>query len=398
MILRKVVGRTMAEALERVRKEVGPEAIIVETSFAGGVATVIAKGEASQTQTAPENPWRGTAYPREEPEPKSVYPEGFRPFAEGMADFGLSTKLIKILLRAVKGLDPHLLKKGNPSLQGVLRRVLAGLIPTASTAPSLGGPGPQPGGAARSAEARMGVPLGGVPAFPLGGVPASMAQLAGGAGPLQAGAAPAAGQRMGVPLGGPRAVALVGPTGVGKTTTLAKLAAQASIHQDLSVGIISTDTFRIAAVEQLRAFAEMMGAPFRVAFTPQDLRAALRELQHHDRIYIDTTGRSPKDAASLKAMRGFFAELPIEVHLCLSAGTRRRDLVATLRAFEPFEPRYIALTKWDETLAPGEALSLAIERNLPLSWITNGQNVPEDLLPAEGNILAEAAIKETVPA
>jgi flagellar biosynthesis protein FlhF len=341
MILRKVVGSTMAEALERVRKEVGPDAIIVETSFAGGVATVIAKREANRAQEAPHNPWKGTPFIPEAIEPKLVLPEGFRPFAECMAEFGISQKLIKILLRAVKGLDPHLLKKGNPSLQGVLRRVLAGLIPTAGTG---------------------GTSLGGQPTQPS------------------------------------KVIALVGPTGVGKTTTLAKLAAQSTIHQDLSVGIISTDTFRIAAVEQLRAFAEMMGAPFRVAFTPQDLRATLREFQHKDRIFIDTTGRSPKDAASLKAMRGFLADMPIEVHLCLSAGTRRRDLIATLRAFEPFEPRYLTLTKWDETLAPGEALSLAIERNLPLSWITNGQNVPEDLLPAEGTILAEAAIQETANA
>ncbi len=344
MILRKVVGRTMAEALERVRKEVGPEAIIVETSFAGGVATVIAKREANQANQAPANPWRGTPYDRDRPEPKLVFPEGFRPFAESMAEFGISQKLIKVLLRAVKGLDPHLLKKGSPSLRAVLRRVLAGLIPTAGLGSSSAGR----------------IALGGK------AIPTS------------------------------KALALVGPTGVGKTTTLAKLAAQATIHEDMSVGIISTDTFRIAAVEQLRAFAEMMGAPFRVAFTPQDLRAALREFQHHDRIFIDTTGRSPKDAASLKAMRGFFADMPIQVHLCLSAGTRRRDLLATLRAFEPFEPSYLALTKWDETVAPGEALSLAIERNLPLSWITNGQNVPEDLLPAEGTIIAEAAIQESV--
>ncbi len=341
MILRKVVGRTMAEALERVRKEVGSDAIIVETSFSGGVATVIAKREPHPPQDAPENPWKGTPYVLEQPEPKLVLPVGFRPFAEELAEFGLSQKLIKILLRAVKGLDPHLLKKGNPSLPGVLRRVLAGLIPTAGDS----------GTALRSQ-----------------------------------------------PTPRSKALALVGPTGVGKTTTLAKLAAQATIHQDLSVGIISTDTFRIAAVEQLRAFAEMMGAPFRVAFTPQDLRAALREFQHHDRIFIDTTGRSPKDAASLKAMRGFLADMPIEVHLCLSAGTRRRDLIANLRAFQPFEPSFITLTKWDETLAPGEALSLAIERNIPLSWITNGQNVPEDLLPAEGAIIAKAAIQETIPA
>jgi flagellar biosynthesis protein FlhF len=191
-----------------------------------------------------------------------------------------------------------------------------------------------------------------------------------------------------------RIAAFVGPTGVGKTTTLAKLAARDATLRGRTVGIVTTDTFRIAAVEQLRAFAEMMGARFRVAFTPQDLRAAVAEMEDADRIYIDTSGRSPSDKSSLSAMRGLFRGLDAGVQLCLQASSRRADLEDNLAAFAVFEPQAIVVTKWDETRIPGEVVSLAIEHDVPVSFVTNGQRVPEDGWDANAARIAASLLED----
>ncbi len=186
----------------------------------------------------------------------------------------------------------------------------------------------------------------------------------------------------------PRHLALVGSTGVGKTTTLAKLASLASIEHGESVAILTTDTYRIAAVEQLRAFADMLDVPFRVAFTPQDLRAGLREFSDHDRVFVDTSGRSPRDRKSLRAMRGLLCYGSIETALCLPAGCRRQDAEDAVAAFGPFEPRSLLLTKWDETRVPGEVIGLAIEHGTPVSYVTDGQRVPEDIRVARATDIA----------
>ena len=321
MILRRIVGRTMAEALARVEREVGKDALIVETGFEGGLATVIARRseEPAPTAVRPEK-----ATHQEHPQ----YKDGYRHVAERLEDFGLGTRLIDVLYRAVRGLHPHLLQEGDPSLPRIVQRVLAGLVPTQ----------PRTSGA-------------------------------------------------------PQRVALVGPTGVGKTTTLAKLAARDVIEKHASVAVLSLDTFRIAAVEQLRAFAEMLQAPFDVIFTPQDLDQALARYADMDRIYIDTTGRSPRDENSLRTMQGYLRKhRGIDVRLCIPAGARRRDLERVREAFGIFRPSSLVLTKWDETEAPGEAVAMAIEHEMPLSHITNGQRVPEDLLLADPASIASEAL------
>ena len=187
-----------------------------------------------------------------------------------------------------------------------------------------------------------------------------------------------------------RVLALVGPTGVGKTTTLAKLAARAIRDQDETVAIVTIDTYRVAAVEQLRAFAEMLGAPFEVAFTPMDLRRAVHRHGDVDRIFIDTTGRSPYDSDSIGVLEGTLGAADPGIALCLAAGTRRRDGISVLQGFESLHPDCLIITKWDETDCPGECLSLAIERGLPIARITVGQEVPEDILTVGSKELARA--------
>ncbi|MEO0480579.1 MAG: AAA family ATPase [Planctomycetota bacterium] len=189
-----------------------------------------------------------------------------------------------------------------------------------------------------------------------------------------------------------RTVAVVGPTGVGKTTTIAKLAAAADQRGE-SVAILTLDTYRVGAVEQLRAYADLLNVPCEVAFTPSDLARHLERFADRDRVFIDTTGRSPFDRKALDHLRAHLGRNPIATTLCLPASSRRVDAQRALEAFAPPTPSSMVLTKWDETDAPGEVLGLAIERKLPISHITVGQEVPEDIVPANRTSLALRAFE-----
>jgi flagellar biosynthesis protein FlhF len=188
-----------------------------------------------------------------------------------------------------------------------------------------------------------------------------------------------------------RVVAFVGPTGAGKTTTLAKLAALAARDAGERLALVTLDTYRVAAVEQLRAYAEMLAVPLEVAFTPMDLRAALQKHRDADRVLIDTGGRGPFDRGALDALAGSLRPARARLALCLPASARRDDATLALEAFARGEPDAVVLTKWDETRTPGETLALAIELGLPLSHVAVGQQVPEDIVRADGGALAAAA-------
>jgi len=190
-----------------------------------------------------------------------------------------------------------------------------------------------------------------------------------------------------------RRLALLGPTGVGKTTTLAKLAARAQRERGESVAILTIDTYRVAAVEQLRAYADMLQVPFEVAFTPLDVKRALQRFAHVDRVFVDTSGRGPFDHEALAQARGTLEGARAAGLLCLPAGLRRADAEATLAAFEPLGVDAVALTKWDETTVPGEVLSVCIEGGIPLACVTVGQEVPADLIAADAGALAASALR-----
>ncbi|MCC6494351.1 MAG: flagellar biosynthesis protein FlhF [Pirellulales bacterium] len=189
--------------------------------------------------------------------------------------------------------------------------------------------------------------------------------------------------------GAGRIVALVGPTGVGKTTTIAKLAANYRLRDNRRVGLITVDTYRIAAVEQLRTYAEIIDLPMEVVSTPREVREAVERMRDYDLILMDTAGRSPRDEVRIRELRTMLAEArPDEVHLVLSSAASSRGLTAAVDNFAPAGVTSLIITKLDEATGLGGLVTLARHSRLPLSYLTNGQNVPDDITVAERRQLA----------
>ncbi len=176
-------------------------------------------------------------------------------------------------------------------------------------------------------------------------------------------------------------IAFVGPTGVGKTTTLAKVCAHYLATKSKSVALITIDTYRIAAVEQLKIYGEIMGLPVDVVFTPEQMEEALARHQDKELILIDTAGRNPRDSFNIDELATFLTpEMDIEKHLVLSAATREREKLGLART---------VFTKLDECFTLGTVLNIQLQNPAPLSWLTNGQRVPEDLVHISPRKVAE---------
>lgn len=191
-------------------------------------------------------------------------------------------------------------------------------------------------------------------------------------------------------------IALVGPTGVGKTTTLAKIAAGYLSHHSPSIALITVDTYRIAAVEQLKVYGELMRLPVEVVITPEQLQRAIDRHQDKELILIDTAGRSPKDHLSIDDIDTFFPpELSIDKHLVLSATTRDEELYETVRKFDKLKIDHTILTKIDECSHLGVILNLQIQNKTPISYIAHGQRVPEDIFIAEKMKIAELILPQS---
>lgn len=182
---------------------------------------------------------------------------------------------------------------------------------------------------------------------------------------------------------GSRTQIFIGPTGVGKTTTLAKLAARFSLQNQEKVGLITIDHYRIGAVEQLRSYSEIMDLPLEVVMNPQDLFKVMMRLEACDRILIDTAGRSTGNKEQLDDLGSYLDMLqPADIHLVLSATTRRQDVNYIAECFKPLKYNRLIVTKLDETNAYGTVINSAYYTKMPLVYLTDGQRVPEDLKPA----------------
>ncbi len=186
-----------------------------------------------------------------------------------------------------------------------------------------------------------------------------------------------------------RLVALVGPTGVGKTTTIAKLAAQFRLKEKRKVGLITVDTYRIAAVEQLRTYADIIDLPMSVVSTPREMREAVATMGDLDLVLMDTAGRSPRDEVKIQELKSLLAEAEAdEVHLVLSGTAGAASLVRTAEQFSNVGVTTLLLTKLDEASGLGNLLPLLRSSGLPLSYVTDGQDVPDDIEPADSRRLA----------
>lgn len=175
-------------------------------------------------------------------------------------------------------------------------------------------------------------------------------------------------------------VALIGPTGVGKTTTIAKLAANFRLRERRRVGLITVDTYRVAAVEQLRTYAEIIDLPMEVVSTPREMRAAVDRLSDQELVLVDTAGRSPTDEVRIQELRALLNEArAAEVHLVLSSVASANTLKRTIERFACALPTSLLFTKLDEALACGNLLEVLLETGLPVSYLTDGQNVPDDI-------------------
>ncbi|HSW46085.1 MAG TPA: flagellar biosynthesis protein FlhF [Phycisphaerae bacterium] len=231
------------------------------------------------------------------------------------------------------------------------------------------------------------------------------------------------------PGAGPKIVALVGPTGVGKTTTIAKLAAHFKLREGKRVGLITTDTYRIAAVDQLRAYADIMSLPLEVVLTPEELTQAIERLGPCDLILIDTSGRSHRDAQRLgdlkafleavrmavaeagkagqedagkrrkgrrtraKAAGGLPAGVSLEVHLLLSCACDQAQLLQVAERFSMLGVDRAVFTKLDEAVGLGVVLNVARRLDMQLSYLTTGQDVPDDIEVGHRRSIAERLLK-----
>jgi flagellar biosynthesis protein FlhF len=196
-------------------------------------------------------------------------------------------------------------------------------------------------------------------------------------------------------VGTRRIVALVGPTGVGKTTTVAKLAANFKLVHGVRVGLVTVDTYRIAAVEQLRTYAEIIDLPLSVVNDPSEMTRALDELGTVDLVFIDTAGRSPRDEVKIRELSEFLLQArPDEVHLVLSAVAGQRSLQAAVERFAMVQVDRLILTKLDEADSLGGVLAVLGLSSRPVSYLTTGQAVPDDIEPADRMRLARLILKQ----
>ena len=189
-----------------------------------------------------------------------------------------------------------------------------------------------------------------------------------------------------------RVEVFVGPPGVGKTTTIAKIAAQEKVRRKRTVGVVAADAFRAGAVEQLRTYAAIIGAPFRTARTIEEMDQAID--QSRQTLLVDTAGRSPKDDDLRDVRRLLGSRRGVRTHLVIPAETSLASAKRIVDRFADAKPDRVVVSRLDESESPSSLLTWLFERGLPVSYITTGQRVPEDLERATPAVLAAAMLRD----
>ena len=187
----------------------------------------------------------------------------------------------------------------------------------------------------------------------------------------------------------PKVVSVVGPTGVGKTTCIAKLAVIAKILHNLDVGLISVDTYRLGAIDQLRIFSEISNIDMLIAYEPDEMQELLKSFKNKDLVFIDTAGRSQKNSEHLAKTKMYLDRIKIdETFLVLSATNSTKNLFDTAEKFKSFDYDSFIFTKIDEGVAFGNLLNTVTNFNLPVTFLSNGQVIPDDIISADSEFIA----------
>lgn len=362
MKIKKFVGANMNDCLVQVKKELGDDAVILDSRKVprGGPFSFIMDDQVEVTAStadrtlAPRKPGRDW-----EQVAKTAEPEN----AAGMSpeEFEMLSDEIKGLKETVLQMADHMKFKQLPSLPTELERLHRDLLDN-GVEPAI----------ANTLTQEMTLKLSGEEfedrRLLLRGLRERVSRIVKGAPIVLTGSKP-------------KVIALVGPTGVGKTTTLAKMATHPEIYGRKRVALISADTYRIAAVEQLKTFASIAGIPMEAVYRPPDIRRAIERFRDRDVILIDTAGRSQNNQSELKDLVAFveYAK-PDEVQLVLSVSTRLDDQLDIINKFRPAGPSRLLFTKLDETTNYGMILNVCYHERKPVSLLTCGQNVPDDII------------------
>jgi flagellar biosynthesis protein FlhF len=195
---------------------------------------------------------------------------------------------------------------------------------------------------------------------------------------------------------GTKYIFFIGPTGVGKTTTIAKIASKFKVADKVKVAFLTADTYRIAAVEQLRTYAGILGIPLKVIYSAEDMKQAEEEFSDYDIVFVDTAGRSHRNKEQRDDLEHLLETVPEErreIYLVLSATTKYRDLVKTTEAYSEIANYNLIFTKVDETSGIGNILNIRMLTNAPLSYITYGQNVPDDIAKIDSQNIAKQLLR-----
>ncbi len=193
---------------------------------------------------------------------------------------------------------------------------------------------------------------------------------------------------------GTKVVSVVGPTGVGKTTCIAKLAVISKILHNLDVGLISIDTYRLGAIDQLRIFSEVSNIDMLIAYHPEEIPDLMKSFKNKDIIFIDTAGRNQKRADQLENIKKYFAEVKIdETFLVLSSTSSTKNLYDTAEKFKILNYDSFIFTKLDEGIVFGNILNLVAHFNIPITFLSNGQIIPDDIMSANSEYLSKLIYK-----
>lgn len=360
MTLKSFFGTGIKAALDQARMEMGPEAMLVSSRPAPPEARHLGDYE---VVVATDRPEPATAPPQRV--------ERIEPFASGMAQ--LEKKLDQVAAAITRA------ALGDPSRAGAteVSEACAVLVRNEVDAELVGeiamrlralGPG-------------------------VSGAELSLALRAEVAGRLKVDAT------LGRPEGRPRIVALTGPCASGKTTTLVKLAVRFGLGMHRPVHILSMDSYRVAASEQLRSYAAILGIGFQALETTGALSQALEEHSNKDLVLIDTPGYGARDLDAAQDLARFLASRrDIDTHLVLTASMRSADLSRVVDRFEVFRPGKLLFAKLDETGTYGPILNQVVRTGKPVSFLAAGQQIPEDLEPATAERILDLLTRPAEPA